>query len=45
MIQCNSLNVVLSNPQLNKWKEMIKNATEETLNLSSSMIGNCSFPY
>ena len=38
MIQYNTLNVKLSNSQLNKWKSGIKNETEVTLNLSSNMI-------
>ena len=40
MTQCNSLNVKLSNSQFNKLKSAIKNGTEVTLNLSSSLIGN-----
>ena len=35
-----SLNVKLSNPQLNKLKSAIKNETEVVLRLSSSMIGD-----
>ena len=34
-----TLNVELSNSQLNKWKSGIKNANEVTLNLSSNLIG------
>ena len=40
MTQYNTLNVRLSNSQLNKWKSGIKNGTEVTLNLSSNLIGN-----
>ena len=40
MTQYNSLNVKLSNPQLNKLKSAIKNKTEIALRLSSNMIGN-----
>ena len=40
MIQYNSLNVKLSNSQLNKLKSAIKNKTEVVLRLSSNMIGN-----
>ena len=39
MTQCNSLNVNLSNPQLNKLKSATKNETEVFLRLSSTM--NC----
>ena len=39
----------MSNPQLNKLKSTIKNATEVALNLSSNLIGNfndeSNFPY
>ena len=49
MTQCNSLNVKLSNSQLNKLKLAIKNETEVVLRLSSIMIGNSNdetnFPY
>ena len=38
MTQCNSLNVTLSNSQLNK--SAIKNKTELILRLSSNMISN-----
>ena len=38
--QCNSLNVKLSNSQLNKLKSEIKNETDGILRLSSNMIGN-----
>ena len=40
MTQYNSLNVKLSNLQLNKLKWAIKNKTEVILRLSSTMIGN-----
>ena len=40
MSQYNSLNVKLSNSQLNKLKSAIKNETEAVLRLSSNMIGN-----
>ena len=40
MTQCNSLNVKLSNPQLNKLKSAIKNETDAALRLSSNMMGN-----
>ena len=40
MTQYNSLNVKLSNSQLNKLKSVIKNETEVVLKLSSNMIGN-----
>ena len=40
MTQYNSLNVKLSNLQLNKIKSVIKNETEVALRLSSNMIGN-----
>ena len=39
MTQYNTLNVKLSNSQLNKLKFAIKNRTEATLNLSSNLIG------
>ena len=47
MTQYNSLNVKLSNSQLNKWKCAIKNETEVLLILSSNMIGNneTNFPH
>ena len=38
--QYNSLNVKLSNSQLNKFKSAIKNETEVVLRLSSNMIGD-----
>ena len=40
MTQYNSLNVKLSNSQLNKLKSEIKNETEVVLKLSSNMIGD-----
>ena len=47
MMQYNSLNVKLSNSQLNKLKSGIKNETEAVLRLSSNMIGDneSNFPY
>ena len=47
MTQCNSLNVKLSNSQLNKLKSAIKNESEVVLRLSSNMIGNneTNFPH
>ena len=49
MTQYNSLNVKLSNSQLNKLKSAIKNGTDVVLRLSSSMVGNSddeiNFPY
>ena len=40
MTQYNSLDVKLSNSQLNKLNSAIKNQTEVVLRLSSNMIGN-----
>ena len=40
MTQYNSLNVKLSNSQLDKLKSAIKNETEVVLRLSSNMVGN-----
>ena len=40
MTQYNSLNVKLSNLQLNKLKSAIKNETDVVLRLSSNVIGN-----
>ena len=40
MTQYNSLNVKLSNWQLNKFKSWIKNENEVVLRLSSNMIGD-----
>ena len=47
MTQYNSLNVKLSNSQLNKFKSAMKNETEVVLRLSSNMIGDdeTSFPH
>ena len=47
MTQCNSLNVKLSNSQLNKLKSAIKNENEVVLRLSSNMIGDneINFPH
>ena len=47
MTQCNSLNVKLSNSQLNKFKSAIKNETEVVLRLSSNVIGDneTNFPH
>ena len=40
MTKYNSLNVKLSNSQLNKFKSAIKNESEVLLRLSSNMIGD-----
>ena len=40
MTQYKSLNVKLSNSQLNKFKSAIKNETEVVLRLSSNMVGD-----
>ena len=40
MAKCNTLNVKLSNSQLNKLKSTIKNGIEVTLNLSSNIIAD-----
>ena len=40
MTQYSSLNVKLSNSQLNKLKSSIKNETDVVLKISSSMVGN-----
>ena len=49
MTQYNSLNVKLSNSQLNKLKSSIKNETDVVLRISSSMVGdsndNTNFPH
>ena len=47
MTQYNSLNVKLSNSQLNKLKSAIKNESEELLRLSPNMIGDneTNFPH
>ena len=47
MTHYNSVNVKLSNSQLNKFKSAIKNETEVVLRLSSNMIGDneANFPH
>ena len=47
MTQYNSLNVTLSNSQLNKFKSAIKNKTKVVLRLSPNMIGDneTNFPH
>ena len=40
MTQYNTLNIKLSNSQLNELKSAIKYGTEVTLSLSSNLIGN-----
>ena len=47
MTQYNSLNVKLSNSQLNKFKSAINNESEVVLRLSSNMIGDdeTTFPH
>ena len=47
MTQYNSLNVKLSNSQLNKFESAIKNENEVVLRLSSNMIGDneTNFPH
>ena len=40
MTKYNTLNVKLSNSQLNKLKSRIKNGTQVTLKLSSNFVGN-----
>ena len=40
MTKYNTLNVKLSNLQLNKLKSGIKNATQVTLNISSNVVGD-----
>ena len=47
MKQYNSLNVKLSNSQLNKWKSAIKNETGVFLRLSLNIVGDdeTNFPY
>ena len=40
MTQYNSLNVELSNSQLNKLKSVMKNKTEVVLRLSTNMVGD-----
>ena len=43
MTQYNSLNVKLSNSQLNKLKSAIKSEIDVVLRLSSNMIGNSNY--
>ena len=43
MTQYNSLNVKLSNSQLNKLKSAIKNETDVVLRISSGMVGNSNY--
>ena len=47
MTQYNSLNVKLSNSQLNKLKSEVKNESEVVLRLSSNMVGDdeTNFPH
>ena len=49
MTQYNTLNIKLSNSQLNKLKSRIKNGTEVTLKISSNLVGDSNnennFPY
>ena len=45
MAQYNTLNVKLSNLELNKLKSGIKNGTEVTLSLASNVIGNSNDKY
>ena len=45
MTQYNTLNIKLSNSQLNKLKSRIKNGTEVTLNLLSNVIANSNDQY
>ena len=45
MTQYNSLNVKLSNSQLNRLKLAVKNETEVVLRLSPSMIGDSNFSH
>ena len=40
MTQCNTLNVKLSNSQLNRLKSGIKNGTEVTLEISWNVVGD-----
>ena len=40
MTQCNTLNLKLSNLQLNKLKSGIKNGTEVTLKISPNVVGD-----
>ena len=43
MTQYNTLNIKLSNSQLNKLKGGIRNGTEVTLKLSSNVVGNSNY--
>ena len=43
MTQYSSLNVNLSNSQLNKLKSSIKNETDVVLRISSNMVGNSNY--
>ena len=45
MTQYDTLNVKLSNSQLNKLKSAIKNGTKVTLNLSLNIVRIQQFPY
>ena len=45
MSQYNSLNVKLSNSQLNKLKSSIKNENDVVLRISSNMVSNTNFPH
>ena len=47
MTQYNSLNIKLSNSQLNKFRSAIKNENEVVLRLSSNMVGDneTNFPH
>ena len=47
MTQYNSLNIKLSNSQLNKFRSAIKNENEVVLKLSSNMVGDneTNFPH
>ena len=49
MTQYNTLNVKLSNSQLNKLKSRIRNSTERTLKILSNVVGDSNdennFPY
>ena len=38
MTQCNTVNIILSNLELNKLKSWIKNGTEVNLNFSSNVV-------
>ena len=40
MTQCNTLNVTLSNSELNKLKSTLKNGTKVSVNLSSNVVGD-----